>query len=377
MSLITYVTRVHFADGVVDEALAAELDDLGIRRPLIITDQGVVQAGLLDRLEDAMPATATPLLFADSPPWPCESAAERIAGLYRAQRCDGLIALGGGTTIDLAKVAALLVSHGGPLAASATGGGRLGPIRDVLPPIIAIPTTAGSGAEVIRGTGVVLANGQKLELRSPYLIPKVAICDPTLTLSLPPALTAGTGMDALTHCIETFVATAYNPPADGIALDGIARAALHLERAVHDGRDLTARREMMAAALDGALAVQKGLGGVHAMSHALGALEGYQLHHGTLNAILLPYMLEFNAPAVGERYAAIKRAMGLRPRADLPDELVRLNRRLGLPGSLGELGVDPRAIERAAPQAERDPASRTNPRRTRREDYLALMRAAL
>jgi 4-hydroxybutyrate dehydrogenase len=269
------------------------------------------------------------------------------------------------------------VSHGGPLAAYATGGGRLGLIRDVLPPIIAIPTTAGAGAEVVRGTGVVLANGRKLGLTSPYLIPKVAICDPTLTISLPPALTAGTGMDALTHCIETFVATTYNPPADGIALDGIARVARHLERAVHDGRDLTARREMMAAALNGALAVQKGLGGVHAMSHALGALEGYQLHHGTLNAVLLPHMVTFNAPAVGDRYAAIKRAMGLSPRADLPDQLRRLNERLGLPVSLAALGVDLRAIERAAPQAERDPASRTNPRHIRREDYLLLMRAAL
>lgn len=377
MSLITYVTRVHFADGVVDEALAAELDDLGIRRPLIVTDRGVAKAGLLDRLEDAMPASATPLLFGESPPWPSETAATAIAELYHEQHCDGLIALGGGTTIDLAKIAALLVSHGGPLVAYATGGGRLGLIRDVLPPIIAIPTTAGAGAEVVRGTGVVLANGQKLGLSSPYLIPKVAICDPTLTISLPPALTAGTGMDALTHCIETFVATTYNPPADGIALDGIARAARHLERAVHDGRDLTARREMMAAALNGALAVQKGLGGVHAMSHALGALEGYQLHHGTLNAVLLPHMLEFNAPAVGDRYAAIKRAMGLSARADLPDQLHRLNQRLGLPVGLGALGVDLRAIERAAPQAELDPASRTNPRRIRRNDYLLLMQGAL
>lgn len=377
MSLITYVTRIHFADGVMDEALDVELEELGISRPLIVTDPGIAKAGLLERVEDAMPAATVPTLFDESPARPSETAAARCAELYRERHCNGLIALGGGTVIDLAKVAALLVSHGGPLVAFAAGGGRLGLIRDVLPPIIAIPTTAGSGAEVVRGTGVLLDTGQKLGLCSPYLIPKVAICDPTLTLSLPPALTAGTGMDALTHCIETFVALAYNPPADGIALDGIARAALHLERAVHDGHDLTARREMMAAALDGALAVQKGLGGVHAMSHALGALEDHQLHHGTLNAVLLPYMLEFNAPAVGDRYPAIKRAMGLGLQADLSDQLLRLNQRLGLPTSLGELGVDSSAIERAAPQAEHDPANRTNPRRTRREDYLALMRAAL
>ena len=138
-----------------------------------------------------------------------------------------------------------------------------------------------------------------------------------------------------------------------------------------------ARREMMAAALNGALALQKGLGGVHAISHALGTLEGHELHHGTLNAVLLPHMIEFNAPAVGDRYGAIKRALGLGRRADLADQLRRLARRLGLPGSLGALGLDLAALERAAPEAERDPASRTNPRRARRADYLDLMRAAL
>jgi 4-hydroxybutyrate dehydrogenase len=377
MSLISYLTRIHFADGVVEEALAAELDDLGVARPLIVTDQGVAEAGLLERIEGAVSAASTTVLFEEGSITPTEAGAARLAGLYRESGCDGLIALGGGTVIDLAKIVALLVSHDGPLVAFAGGGGRLGLIRDVLPPIIAIPTTAGSGAEVVPGTGVALESGQTLGLSSPHLLPKVTICDPTLTISLPPALTAGTGMDALTHCIETYIATAYNPPADGIALDGIARAARHLERAVQHGRDLTARREMMAAALNGALAVQKGLGGVHALSHALGGLEGYRLHHGTLNGVLLPYMLDFNAPAVGDRYAAIKRAMGLGSRTDLAEALFRLTGRLGLPTSLGELGLDLAAIARAAPRAERDPANRTNPRRARRDDYLALMRAAL
>ena len=377
MSLISYLTRIHFADDVVEEALAAELDELGIARPLIVTDKGVAEAGLLERVEDAVPAASTSVLFEGGSITPSEAGAARIAELYREGGCEGLIALGGGTIIDLVKVVALLVSHGRPLVAFAGGGGRLGLIRDVLPPIIAIPTTAGSGAEVVPGTGVALENGQMLGLSSPHLLPKVTICDPTLTISLPPALTAGTGMDALTHCIETYIATAYNPPADGIALDGVARAARHLERAVQHGRDLTARREMMAAALNGALAVQKGLGGVHALSHALGGLKGYRLHHGTLNGVLLPYMLEFNAPAVGDRYGAIKRAMGLGARTDLAQELFRLTGRLGLPTSLGQLGIDLAAVERAAPRAERDPANRTNPRRARRDDYLALMRAAL
>ena len=317
MSLISYLTRIHFADGVVESALPAELDDLGIARPLIVADRHVAGAGLLERITDALPATLAPAAHESAALRPCAAEAAQLAACYRQHACDGLVALGGGAIIDLAKVTAVLVSHARPLAALAGGGGRLGPIRDVLPPIVAIPTTAGSGAEVVGSARVALEDGRTAVLSSPYLIPKVAILDPTLTLELPPALTAGTGMDALSHCIETFLATAYNPPADGIALDGITRIALHLERAVEDGRDLGARREMMAAALDGALAVQKGLGGVHAASHALGALDGHRLNHGMLNAVLLPPVIEFNAPAVGGRYAAIKRALGLGSRADL------------------------------------------------------------
>jgi 4-hydroxybutyrate dehydrogenase len=184
-------------------------------------------------------------------------------------------------------------------------------------------------------------------------------------------------MDALTHCIETYVSTAYNPPADGIALDGLCRVTANIERAVADGSDLDARREMMAAALNGALALQKGLGGVHAISNALGALSGYDLHHGTLNAVLLPHVLEFNAPAVGDRYAAMKASARMAADADLADGLYRLGGRLGLPSRLGEMGVDAGGIARAASLAERDHANRTNPRRAHAGDYLRIMQAAL
>jgi len=223
----------------------------------------------------------------------------------------------------------------------------------------------------------LLADGRKLGFLSPHLIPVVAICDPTLTLDLPAHLTAGTGMDALTHCVETYIATAYNPPADGIALDGLKRAAANLERAVEKGCDLVARREMMAAAMNGALAFQKGLGGVHAMSHALGGITGYRLHHGTLNAVLLPHVLEFNAPAVSHRYGDLKQAMGLPANADLPAEIEGLTRRIGLPVKLGDMGVDEPAIECAAPLAEKDHTNGTNPRRAGAEDYHKLMHAAL
>jgi alcohol dehydrogenase class IV len=224
---------------------------------------------------------------------------------------------------------------------------------------------------------IVLDDGRRLGILSPNLIPKVAICDPTMTLCLPPDLTADTGMDAITHCIETYTSSAYNPPADGIALDGLRRAAANIQQAVEKGSDLEARREMMAAAMNGALAFQKGLGGVHAMSHALGGPDGLEPRHGALNAILLPYMLEFNAPAVGHRYGALKHAMGLGDSADLPAEMFKMTERLGLPVRLGEIGIDEAAVDRAAVAAEKDYTNRTNPRHARTADYRYIMRAAL
>ena len=377
MALINYLTRIHFADGVLEDALRAEVEGLGMSRPLLVTDLGLMATGLVDRALSALPSKVTTKAFDDTPSNPTEAAAKRAAEVYRGEACDGLIGFGGGSSLDLAKAVGILVTHDGPLADYAAIEGGVARIKNVLPPLIAIPTTAGTGSEVGRGAVITLDDGRKLGLLSPHLIPEVAICDPTLTLGLPPELTAGTGMDALTHCIETYIATAYNPPADGIALDGLRRAAAHIERAVDNGKDLAARREMMAAAMNGALAFQKGLGGVHAMSHALGALKGYALHHGTLNAVLLPHMLEFNGPAVSHRYPDLADAMGMPAYADLAEELAKLGERLGLPSTLAAMGVDAEAIERAAPHAEKDHTNGTNPRRATASDYRELMRAAL
>ena len=377
MSLINYLTKIHFADDILEEALRAEVASLGLKRPLIVTDRGVVASGLIDRLLDALNGGVEATIFAETPSNPTEAACRMAAARYAAQDCDCLIGFGGGSSIDLAKAAGILISHDGPLSSYAAVEGGTARIRDAIPPIIAIPTTAGTGSEVGRGALIILDDGRKLGLLSSYLIPKVAICDPTLTLTLPPQLTAGTGMDAITHCIETYIATAYNPPADGIALDGLRRGVSNIERAVQKGSDLDARREMMATAMNGALAFQKGLGGVHAMSHALGGLSGYQLHHGTLNAVLLPHILAFNAPAVEHRYPALREAMRLPAGADLAETLCRLSERLGLPKNLSAMGVDRAAVEAAAPQAEKDHTNGTNPRRATAEDYRRLMTDAL
>ncbi len=377
MSLISYLTKIHFADDILEEALRAETQALRITRPLLIADASTLASGLIDRLFDCLGGEVAVVLFCQKGNNATESDAGLAAALYQGAGCDGFVAVGGGAAIDLAKAAAILVSHHGPLLSYAAMEGGIARIRNILPPVIAVPTAAGAGSEVGRSAAVVFEDGRKLELVSPFLIPRVAICDPTLTLGVPPQATAQLGMDALTHCIETFLASAYNPPADAIALDGAKRAAGNILRAVERGRDLDARREMMAAAMNGALAFQKGLGGAHAMSHALEGLKGFDLPHGTLNAILLPHVLEFNRPAVSHRFSLLREAVAAGPGLDLPDAVRAIGASIGLPSGLGQLGVDHAAISLAAPMAERDYTNSTNPRRASSEDYTALMRTAL
>jgi alcohol dehydrogenase class IV len=376
MSLISYLTRIHFADDVLAEAVNLELSAHKIRRPLIVTDHGVISAGIVQHLYDALGFGIEHVTFAEVPANPDEGSCRAATEVFREYNCDGLIAIGGGSPIDLAKAVSLMLTHDGPLSSFAAIEGGTARIRKVLP-VIAVPTTAGTGSEVGRGALIVMDDGRKLGILSPFLIPVAAICDPALTLKLPAGLTAGTGMDALTHCIETYISTAYNPPADGIALDGLRRAAANIERAVDHGHDIDARREMMAAAMNGALAFQKGLGGVHAMSHALGSLPGHRLHHGTLNAVLLPHVLEFNAPAVSHRYGQLREAMRLSPEADLCEVIRKLNSRIGMPSGLAEMGVAEQDIAFAATLAEQDHTNSTNPRRATRDDYQAIMSNAL
>lgn len=377
MSLISYVTKIHFADNVLEDALEAELEFLGLQRPLVVSDNGGARRGVVDRLLAAVPRPVSATLFEVPSGHVGEEACAGAARLYLDCEADGLIAFGGAAAMNLAKAAGLCVSHRGPLRqyAGGEGGGRR--IRDAVPPLIAVPTISGSCSETA-GTAVIsMRDGSSASFVSPHLTPRVVICDPTLTLDHAPGETAGAGMDALTHCVETYIASAYNPPADGIARDGLRRAAAHLERAVADGSDLDARREMMAAALNGALASQKGLGGVHAMSHALGAVVGGALDHGAVNAVLLPHVLAFNAPAVAPRYDEIKQEMGLPARVDLGEAIACLRERVSLPARLSQMGVEARDLMRAAVAAAADHSNRTNPRHADAEDYLRMFAAAL
>src|SRR4051812_31550645 len=236
MSLITYLTTIRFDFGAL-QGLANDLSELGIKAPLIIADEGIERAGLLDRLKAALPARQDAPAFTKTPTNPTEGAVLAALDLYRSNGCDGLIAIGGGSPIDLAKGVALLSTHDGPLEHYAAILGGIPRITSAVAPVIAVPTTAGTGSEVGRAALITLEDGRKLGFISPYLIPKRAICDPELTLGLPPRLTAATGMDAITHCVETFLSPRINPPAEAIALDGLVRALNNIEQAVAQGSD--------------------------------------------------------------------------------------------------------------------------------------------
>lgn len=376
MALITYLTTIYFDFGAV-KLLASELVRLGIDRPMIVTDRGVAASGLLDRVRTLLPAGMPATVYDGTPANPTEAAVREAAALYHDAGCDGIVAVGGGSAMDLAKAAALLATHSGPLATYAAILGGSPKITAAIAPLVAVPTTAGTGSEVGRGAVIVLADGRKLALLSPHLIPKLAICDPEMTLGLPPAITAGTGMDAIAHCIETYLAPAVNPPADAIALDGLKRGITHIERAYRNGQDREARWQMMMAAMEGAMAFQKGLGAVHAMSHPLGSLESPRLHHGTLNAVLLPAVLRFNTDHVGDKYVGLRAAMGLPGGADLGAFIEALNARLGLPKGLREMGVRPEILPRMADLAEKDHTTATNPRPATAADYARLLSEAM
>ena len=382
MAYIRYLTDIHIDFGVV-ELLAPECRRVGIARTLVVTDAGVRAAGVLAQAEAAL-AGLPHAVFDGTPANPTEAAVRSAVALLRQERCDGLVAVGGGSSIDLAKGVALAARHDGPLAHYATIEGGGARITDAVLPLIAVPTTAGTGSEVGRGAVVIVDDGRKLGLHSWHLMPRSALLDPGLTLGLPPGLTAATGMDAIAHCMETFMAPAVNPPADGIALDGLARGFAHIERATRDGQDREARWNMLSASMQGAMAFQKGLGCVHSLSHSLGGVNP-RLHHGTLNALLLPAVIRFNAAAESvrreRRLQRMAHAIGLAgcgdDGAELADAVHALNRRLSLPPGLAALGVGEHEFERIIDGALADHCHKLNPREASREDYRELLRQSM
>jgi alcohol dehydrogenase class IV len=376
-AIFTFPNRIVFGAGAVG-CLPAELGRLGVVRPLIVTDPGLMALGLVDRLIAQLGPGA--VVHSDVHANPTEADVLGGLALYREAGCDGVVGLGGGSPIDAAKAIRLLATHPGRLAdydLTQGGSDRIGP---EMPPMVAIPTTAGTGSEAGRGALIQLPQtARKTIVLSPYLLPSAAICDPELTLGLPAKLTAATGMDALTHCMESFLSTTVHPICDGIAVEGLRSIFKGLETAVDDGSNLEARSAMMVGALLGGISFHKGLGVVHSLSHALGA-EG-RVHHGTLNAILLPHGLRFNRSASGSRIAELARRLGLGRSGDAEGHLITLTElllaRLPLPRRLGDLdGLARDRIPDYARLAMLDHCHRTNPRPCTQDDFSQLLERA-
>ena len=382
MSSFIYLTQIHIEFGAL-KCLADECQKHGITKPLIVTDAGIKAAGLLQKALDALPGLHC-AVFDATPSNPTEAAVRAATALCESAACNGLIALGGGSSIDCAKGVAIAATHPGPLTTYATIEGGSGRITDKALPLIAVPTTAGTGSEVARGAIVIVDDGRKLGFHSWHLMPKAAILDPELTLGLPPLMTAATGMDALAHCMETFMSSAFNPPADGIALDGLARGWAHIEAATQNGQNRDARLQMMSASMQGALAFQKGLGCVHSLSHSLGGINP-RLHHGTLNAVFLPAVIAFNAdvPALkaAQRLERMAQAMGLpessHPAKALGDAIRAMNQRLGLPSGLAAMGVAEAQFDEIIKGALADHSHKTNPREASVQDYRDMLTASM
>jgi 4-hydroxybutyrate dehydrogenase len=370
----TFPNRIVFGSGT-HSLLAAELARWGIARPLLVTDPGLIAAGLIARVADGLGRES--VIFSDIQSNPTET--DVMAGLdrYRNAGCDGLVAIGGGSPIDAAKAIRLLVTHSGTLADYDLTRGGQDKINAAMPPLIAVPTTAGTGSEAGRGALIQLPDtGRKTAVLSPFLLPSAAICDPDLTRGMPPVLTAGTGMDAFTHCVESYLATTFHPMCDGIAVEGLRYISRGLETAVRDGTSSEARSAMMMGALLGGISFHKGLGVVHSLSHALGC-DG-RVHHGTINAILLPHALRFNREAAAPRMADLGSRLGLGRGGDAAGHLITLTElvlaRLPLCRRLGQLdGLRRERVPEFARFAMLDHCHRTNPRpctQTDMEDLL-------
>jgi len=384
ISVFAFPNRIVFGVGALGE-LGAETKRLGMTRPLLVTDRGVAACGLAERVaQEAKRAGLGLALFDGTSPNPVEQNVSDGLERYRQEKCDGIIALGGGSSLDTGKAIRLRVTHALRLEEyddQLSGGDKIGPN---LPPMVAIATTAGTGSEVGRSTVIILkATDRKTVIFSPYLIPSVAIADPELTVGMPSAITAGTGLDALTHNVEAYLSLGYHPLCDAIALQGTRLAVRHLATAAHKGSDLAARTHMMMAAIMGAVAFQKGLGAVHSLAHPLSSVAG--LHHGTTNGILLPAVLEFNRATSEDRLRDLAVAMELDVHGNSTAEAAsaaierirRLLKEVDIPDRLSAFGITRQMIPALAKKAMQDACHTLNPRPCTEADMAALYEQSL
>lgn len=374
-----YPTRVLFGPGRIAE-LADACRAAGMSRPLVVTDKGLADADITKRALAVLAGGGLAAgLFAEVKGNPTGGNVEAGLKAFRDGGHDGVVAFGGGSGLDVGKTVAFMAGQTRPLWDFEDVGDwwtRADPAG--IRPIVAVPTTAGTGSEV--GRASVITNEESHEKKiifHPLMLPKVVVADPELTVGLPRALTVGTGFDALAHCLEAYCAPGFHPMADGIALEGMRLVKAFLPRAAANGADIEARAEMLAAAAMGATAFQKGLGAVHSVSHPVGAF--YDTHHGLTNGVMLPYVLAFNRPAIDERMAILARFLEL-PGSGTDAVIgwtLEFRKALGVPHTLADLGVGRDRIAELAIHAERDPSTGSNPVKMVAADFERLIAAAL
>ncbi|MDA0834928.1 MAG: iron-containing alcohol dehydrogenase [Planctomycetota bacterium] len=370
ISEMYYLNEIVFGWGA-RERISDILSRLQVDRPLFVTDEGLLNSGLLKKIP------AAEHVFSSVPTNPTEASVLAGLEMYREWKCDGVVAVGGGSPIDCAKCISLLVTHAPPLEKYAVIRGGLPLISSEKPPVIVLPTTSGTGSEVGRAALITFPNGEKLGIISRHMIPTVAVCDPELTIDLPPRLTAATGFDAISHCVETYSSPKFNPVADAIALDGLHRAWINLPLAYRGPQDREARSNMMMAALQGGLCFQKGLGLIHSLSHPLGGVSHLRLHHGTLNAVLLPHVLRFNSRECPEKMKSMAMAIGVHGGADvLAEACTSMMKELDLPLRLRDMGITQNDLDTIPAAAMHDHSTPTNPRMLTLADCHAVLASA-
>ncbi len=379
ISQFSFPNTIYFGAGAIDN-LPGYIQDTGFKKPLVVTDPGMLNTDVFPKVEAVLKAgNVDYAVFSDVNPNPLDSDIDKAVAVFKAENCDGLIGLGGGSALDAAKVVQVLAAHGGRVNDYDIATGGNANITGPLAPCIAIPTTAGTGSEV--GSCSVITSveqGRKFLVCSPLLRPAIALLDPELTIGLPASLTAGTGMDAFTHCVEALAVKDFNPMCDAIAIKGIQYIAQYLETAVKEPENIEARGYMQLAAMMGAVAFMKDLGAAHSLSHSLSAVS--HVPHGLANAICVGAVMEFNKETCLDEYAQVAAAFGINTfditKEEAADKVIEavadLNKRIGIPTKLSEAGVKESDLEELADKAFLDGCHTSNPRECTREDLMDL-----
>ena len=380
--------RIEFGGGAIQN-LGEHVKSFGCKRPLLVSDAGVINAGILAKAIDALNASGlTHAIYSDIEPNPTDISINNGVEVYKSEACDVVIAVGGGSVMDAAKALRLLTTHAPPLEPYYADVGGIERIRGDMPPLVCVPTTAGTGSEVSQGAIITDTSfnttdrWRKRAIVTPFNMSNIALLDPGITLGMPPALTAATGMDAITHGIEAYVATKYHPIAEGVALQALRMLSANIQKVYHDGGDVTARGEMLLGSCMAAFSFQKGLGAVHSLAHQLST--DAPIPHGIANAILLPPVMEFNFSHATEKYAEIARALGIDTNRMDNDEAARaaidkireFNAELSMPKGLGDAGLDRAKIPKLGADAMLDHCHKFNPRACTEADMVALFEDA-